>query len=241
MPVEIGIQSYTFRKFDIRTVADKLQQLGVQAAEVWDGHLPASTPPAEVESILAHFRSRGLRVCGFGVVWLRDPESARQLVQFAARLGADYLSVDFRPDDRETQQAAVAEAQEAGICLALHNHGPGHHFGSSERVWQAVSGYPREMGACVDTGHYLRSGEDPVAVIEHLGERVHAVHLKDFVDERKEVSPGTGRLDLPAVVAALRKQGFAGTYVIEYEADPENPSPTLEPVVARLRELLGQE
>lgn len=239
MPVEIGVQSYTFRKFDIRTVADKLQQLGVQAVELWDGHLPASTSPAEVDSLLVYLREHGLRICGYGVVWLRDPESARQIVQFAGRLGADYLSTDFRPDDRETQQAAISAAREAGILLALHNHGPGHHFGSSESVWQAVSAYPREMGACVDTGHFLRSGEDPVAVIGRLGERVHAVHLKDFIDAKTEVAPGTGKLDLPAVAAALKKQGFAGAYVVEYEADPENPSPALEPVVARLREILG--
>ena len=35
------------------------------------------------------------------------------------------------------------------------------------------------IGACVDTGHYIRSDEDPVEAIERFGKRTFGVHLKD--------------------------------------------------------------
>ena len=38
---------------------------------------------------------------------------------------------------------------------------------------------PGAVGICLDVGHYLVGGGDPVAALERLGERVTHVHLKD--------------------------------------------------------------
>ncbi|MBE3582492.1 MAG: sugar phosphate isomerase/epimerase [Limnochordaceae bacterium] len=235
---EVGVQSYTYRKFPVRQVADQLKAIGAQAAEVWDGHLPAETADDEVQSVLEHFRKQGVRICGYGVVWLGSPAVVQKVLPFAKRLGVDYVSIDVNPNDEATQEEAVRLAQELGLRLAIHNHGPGHAYSTPDKVQAVVSRYPEVLGACIDTGHYLRSNVDPLEAVRSLGSRVYAVHLKDFIDEKTEVQPGKGRLDLPAVVSALKQLHFASAYVIEYEADPADPSPAVQPVVAQVKALL---
>ena len=68
---------------------------------------------------------------------------------------------------------------EYDIPIAIHNHGPGALYDKADDVVTAVKDRHPLIGACVDTGHYLRSDENPVEVIEKLGPRVFGVHLKD--------------------------------------------------------------
>ena len=93
-------------------------------------------------------------------------------------------------------------------------------------------------GPCPDTRcrwrggrHFLRADQDPEAAIERLGRRGHAVHLKDFVDQDTEVMPGKGRLDMVAALGALRRSGFSTAYVLEYEADENDPTPAVQQAV----------
>ncbi|HEY65037.1 MAG TPA: sugar phosphate isomerase/epimerase [Caldilineae bacterium] len=235
---EIGMQSYTYRKFSVQELVDQAQSLGISAVELWPGHLPPDASEATVEEVLAYCRESGVRICGYGVVNLSQAD-IRQSLAFAKRLGVDYVSVDVHPEDVEGQREAVAVAEELGLKLAIHNHGPTHHYSTPEDVVRVIEAYPEVFGACVDTGHFLRSGVDPVAAIERLSPRVHAVHIKDFLDERTEVLPGTGRLNLSDTLRALRAHGFATAYVIEYEAEPEDPTPDMQKAVAAVREALA--
>ena len=203
---------------------------GNRAIELWPGHLPAQTPTDQVEAVRVRCGERGLRVCGYGVVNLSRADAEAHF-RCAKTLGADYVSVDYRPDDRPAQEAAAALAARLGLRLALHNHGPQHAYATPEQVLAVLEGQPAVMGACVDTGHFLRADADPVAAIRMLGSRVHAVHLKDFLDAHQEVMPGRGRLDLRQTIAALREAGFSSAYVLEYEADPDNPVPAVREAV----------
>ncbi len=218
---------------------DAARDSGNHSIELWPGHLPADTPPDQVEAVLARCQERGLRVCGYGVVNLSRADTETHL-RCAKALGVDYVSVDFRPDDRQAQSAAAALAAKLGLRLALHNHGPGHAYATPEQVAAVLEGQPEVLGACVDTGHFLRADADPVAAIRLLSGRVHGVHLKDFLDAHQEVMPGTGRLDLKRTIAALREVGFASDFVLEYEADPENPVPAVREAVAAVQAALDQ-
>jgi inosose dehydratase len=235
---EIGVQSYTFRKFPVRRAIEEARRAGCQALELWPGHLAPDAPEAEVQAVLDYARQQGVRICGYGVVGLSRTATEPHL-RLARRLGCDYVSVDVRPEDRETQAAAVALARQLGLKLGIHNHGPGHHYSTVDSVLAVLAEQPEVLGACVDTGHFLRSDEDPVRAIQRLGGRVHAVHLKDFVNPHTEVLPGSGRLDLPAAVRALQAAGFATAYVLEYEADADDPTPALTRAVDAVRAALG--
>jgi len=236
---EIGVQSYTYRKFPVLRAIDEAKATGCQALELFPGHLPPTAPEAEVQGVLDHARSQGIRICGYGVVGLSKDATGPNL-RFAKRLGCEYVTVDVRPADRENQTAAADLAAELGLKLGIHNHGPGHHYSTVASVLAVLQGLPELFGACVDTGHFLRSNEDPVQVIDRLGRRVHAVHLKDFVDAHTEVLPGTGRLKMAETLRALRRNGFSTAYVLEYEADENNPTPAVREAVAAVAAGLAQ-
>jgi inosose dehydratase len=88
---------------------------------------------------------------------------------------------------------------------------------------------------CLDTGHLLIGGGDPVAVAVNHPERVGHVHLKDVrLDLAREVQEGQdtytgavargmyvplgqGDVDIAAIVTALEGSGYAGWYVLEQD------------------------
>ncbi len=239
--VEIGVQTYTYRRFDIAGIVAELKDSAITALELFLSHLSPESTADEVAEARARFSDAGLRVCGVGVCRFSSerPDELRRTIEFAARLGCDYISIDVEPDDAEGKEMLVKAALEAGILLAIHNHGPGHHYESAESVLASCGGYDRVLGACVDTGHFLRVGQSAEHAIEVLGERVHAVHLKDFVDAETEVVPGTGNLSYGAALSALQQRtNFASALVIEYEADPENPTPGVRQSVGVLKQAL---
>ena len=110
-----------------------------------------------------------------------------------------------------------------------------------------------KIGACVDTGHYLRSNENIVEVIEKFGSRIFGVHFKDVRTIRdaaekekllKELTPGRakelekegkiftilgeGELDVVGCLKALKKLNYQYGVSLEYEEHPENPISDIE-------------
>lgn len=239
--VTIGVQSFTYRQFPLEQIPEQLAGTGITAVEIWPGHFQGGATLEKARKVRELYASHGLVVCGYGVYRINgDREKLANDFAIAKELGASYVSVDVEPSARELQLLAVEVAGELGLNLGIHNHGPSHHYSTVEDVLAVVSELPVRFGACVDTGHYLRSGEVPEEVIRKLGKRVHAVHLKDFVDAEKEVLPGTGRLDYGKVVGALREYAeFSGPLVIEYEADPANPTPAMKETVSLLKKSLN--
>lgn len=75
----------------------------------------------------------------------------------------------------------------------------------------------RNCGTCADTGHWLRAGKNPVENLKLLEGRVIESHFKDLNDKKSDVVYGTGVADVKAMMAKLKRQGFKGTMVIEYE------------------------
>ena len=239
MAEEIGVQSYTYRKFPVLRAVEEAKAAGCTALELWPGHLAPDAAAAEVTAVQQRCRDQGVRICGYGVCGLGGADALPAL-RFAKRLGCDYVSVDVRPGERDKQDAAIGLATELGLNLGIHNHGPGHHYSTLQDVAAVLEGRPAVFGACVDTGHFLRSDVDPVTVITRLGARVHAVHLKDFVDAHTEVLPGSGRLKMVETLRALKGLGFSTAYVLEYEADEQDPTPAVRQAVAAVAAGLRQ-
>jgi len=95
-----------------------------------------------------------------------------------------------------------------------------------------------DIGLCLDTGHLLLGGGDPVAAVGAWGSRINHVHLKDaqlsvmrdiVADDvpvtaiwAREAFPalGQGDLDGDGVLAALATIGYAGWLVVEQDTLP---------------------
>jgi inosose dehydratase len=118
-----------------------------------------------------------------------------------------------------------------GVKLGYHNHMNtiSEHPENLQRVMDVAD--PRYVGLELDTAHYVAGGGDPAKAIVHYRERLLFLHLKDLVDipldtpgakyPFKFVELGQGRVDLPAVMAALREVHFNGWAVVELDRVPD--------------------
>ena len=94
------------------------------------------------------------------------------------------------------------------------------------------------MGLCVDIGHTVRIGEDPIADTRKYMDRVHDIHIKD---EDKAKASGTtceigrGVIDIPGFLKMLLEEGYSNIVSFEYEKDGKDPLPGLAESVGYVR------
>lgn len=241
---ELGVQSYCFRNFtDNARVAEMIRSIGVTAVELCGVHTERFANPKNFGSIIAAYRQAGLEIVSIGVQHLAGEPAEEQYFEFAVQAGAKYMSVSF-PLDRTPAcyRAAEQRAEKYGLRLAIHNHGGRDWLGSGAMLNHVFANTSDRIGLCLDTAWCLDSGEDPVAWAEKFAKRLYGIHLKDFTFDRarkhEDVVVGTGNLRLPEFLAALKKNGFDGYSVIEYEGDVNDPAPALKRCVAAIQKEL---
>ncbi len=266
-------------QLDAARVLREMGELGVAATEFGpEGFLP-DDPQAKVDLLARH----DLQAVGqFVPVVLHDPEhdplpeveraitalvaAQASTVVLAAATGQE--GYDTRPvlDDTgwETLLAnldRIGEAAEArGLVATLHPH-VGTMVESGEETARVLAG--SGIGLCLDTGHLLIGGTDPVGLAERAGDRIAHVHAKDVDDSiAAQVRSGhrtytdavaagmyrpvgDGDVDFAAVAAALRRHDYDGWWVLEQdtiltaEPDGEGPVRDVRRSADRLREILG--
>jgi len=223
--VQIGIQSYCLRGLPWQQAMERAKALGVNAWEVFPGHIPTTLDEA-ADSAKNALAAAKMAMPNYGVIALGDnPEADRRQFEFAKKMGVSVLTADPNPAGMERVCALVAEF---GVAVAIHNHGPKARYDRVEDVERVLVGTPVKVGACVDTGHYIRSGEDPVAALRAFGKKVLAIHLKDYVDADTETVLGEGKLDVDATMRAVKEIGFEGLIAVEYEPDPKGEGDALK-------------
>ena len=161
----------------------------------------------------------------------KDEAADRKIFEFARAMGLRYLSVDPEPDSFDLLDKLV---EEYGIPIGIHNHGPGHKYALIDTIAKAIKDHNPKIGCCIDTGHFLRSKEDPVRAVEVFGKRVYGVHLKDVKNADTFTILGQGDLRTVDLLKALAANKYGYCLAIEYEEKEENP---LEDIKACLTEL----
>jgi inosose dehydratase len=263
-------------QYDPATVLGQMSQVGLAATEFGpDGFLP-DDPHDKARTLGEHH----LRAVGqFVPVVLHDPRhdplpevekaleglgaAGASTVVLAAATGQE--GYDERPtldDDGWATLLAnldrlAAAALVRGITATLHPH-VGTMVESGEEAERVIAG--SAIGLCLDTGHLLIGGGDPVGLARRHPERIAHVHLKDvrepvalrvrsgelsYTDGVREglyVPLGEGDVDIAAIVGALEDNGYAGWYVLEQDTilpgDPGEQGP-LADVETSLAHLLG--
>lgn len=241
----VGIQSYTFRNFNLEQALKRTQELGLKFAEFYRGHIPTDTSGDKLKGIKKLISDYGITPIAFGVeAFSKNHEANKKLFNFAAELGVKYLSADPSPDSFDSLDKLVDEFK---IGIAIHPHGPSgkgkHRWYSAEVILAAVKDHHPLIGTCLDTGHLIRMAQlneplDPVKQILTMGARNFGLHLKDHDNKRKtDVIYGdpTGVLDVVGVLKALQEVKFGGYISIEYEANAANPSPDVAKCVSYLK------
>jgi inosose dehydratase len=139
------------------------------------------------------------------------------------------------------------------LTVVLHSH-----FGTvvetDEHLWRFLEGC--DTGLCLDTGHLVIGGSDPLEVAEKAADRVKHVHLKDLdrqVARRlgareigfKEACMeeafrplGEGDVDVARLLEILDRSNYNGWYVLEQDVMVENEPPEGEGPVNDIRKSL---
>lgn len=236
-PWPVGCQSYSFRTFDLAGAIAQLQALGLNEMEFFSGHIAPDIAHPEFEERKAIIDASGITVPCFGVEGFgNNEETNRQRFEFAKALGIGIITANPAPNSFDNLEALVAEYD---IKIAIHNHGPRARYDKVQDTLDAVAGKDARIGACLDTGHCIRSGEKPHEAAKALGDRLHSLHLKDWTYGGAEQIPGEGDMDLEALAAALREVGFNGPIMLEYEESPDDPVPDMRIGLANWRKAAG--
>jgi sugar phosphate isomerase/epimerase len=244
--IGLGVQSYTFRKFDLEPALKRIKELGLKYAEFYSKHIPTDASPDKLKGILELCKEYGVTPVGFGVsAFTKNHDANKKLFDFGKSIGVKYLSADPTPDAFDSLDKLVEEYK---IAIAIHPHGPQgkdkrHMWWSAEVIMKAVKDHNKLIGACLDTGHLIRMAQlgeklDPAEQVRVMGDRNFGMHLKDHDNKRKTDVPfgdPTGVLDVAAVFKALKDVKFEGTVSIEYEASEDNPSPDMKKCVEYVR------
>ncbi|CUR60870.1 putative 2-keto-myo-inositol dehydratase [metagenome] len=250
-------------QLDPARVLGEMRSLGLTATEFGPDGFLANEPEAKA----AQLRELGMTaVGGFLPILLHDPghdplpevdafidgclAADAGVVVLAAFSGAD--GYDARPvlDDLGWStmlgnlDRIAAHAESRGVIATLHPH-VGTMVEQSDEIDRVLAG--SVVGLCVDTGHMLVGGADPVAVVKAYAGRVTHVHLKDvdaamaeavlsgelsFTDAVRDgiFRPlGDGDIDIATLVRLLEDNGYQGWYVLEQDlmldGEPEGAGP----------------
>jgi sugar phosphate isomerase/epimerase len=244
MKQPIAIQSWCFRHFKtLPAFFEQLKACGVSATEACGLHGDFHNPAKFAEQIGA-YRSAGVQIVCIGVERIHgDAAKDRAKFEFCRAAGVKNMSISFEPDVFFEGKLKVAEAlaEEFDVNLGIHNHGGYDWLGNDGILKYVFSKTSKRIGVHIDTAWALDAKQNPVKWVETFGERVVGTHVKDFVFDRArketDVIIGTGNLDLPGYMGALKKVGFSGPLVIEYEGDESNPVPALRECVGILEGL----
>ncbi len=234
MEWRLGLQSYSLRTMPFDKAVATVKELGLTYLEAFPGHLPT----ARAEEAKKILQEHGIKLIAYGVVGMSNNEEAmRRLFDFARAMGIEVLTADPTPDSFGLLDKLV---EEYGIYVAIHNHGPGSRYPGVDSVVKAIQGHHERIGLCYDTGHGARAGDDIVEAVRKIGKRIYGVHLKDVNEQKRDVTIGTGVLDIRGFVKALKEVGFKGAFMIEYELEPQEPVPGIRKSLAFVKKVLAE-
>jgi len=237
-----AVQCWTFRKFSFFETLDKVKDLGIQYLEAYPGQtLDRNRPDVKMDHNLNEqqkkkvkeaLKEHDITLVSYGVVHFDNTEeSMKRVFEFANTMGIQTIVTEPAFDDFSLLEKMV---KKHNIKIAIHNHPEPSKYARPETVLEHVKGLDKRIGACADTGHWMRTGVEPAQALRMLEGRIINVHLKDlnrFGDKKAyDVPFGQGEAKIHDILAELTLQNYSGFLSIEHENPEEvnNPSPSIK-------------
>ena len=225
----LGCQAYSFNQFTFDEAINKNASLGLHYVEMYPGQkLSAEKPdqttdasmPAEIRKHLKRrLKEAGVKLVNFGVCPLpNDEDACRKTFDFAKDMGIETLVSE---PSFEALDVIEKLCDEYKINLAIHNHPEPSIYWNYETVLKQCTGRGKRIGACADTGHWMRSGINPLEAIKALEGRIISFHMKDLNKYGRQgahdVPWGTGKANVKALLTEIHRQKLEAVFSIEYE------------------------
>jgi inosose dehydratase len=226
-------------------LAPSLQRNGVRIAEVYAA-LPCSADgPGPAARDQAFERLDALRRT-HGDVLIFSYHLSEARVRWAGRAnqaGVPGLTPAGRTRALDLLHEVAAEAQSSGHPVVYHPHAGTFVETPAEVEWLMQSTDTDLVGLCLDVGHYIVGGGDPVDAVRRYGRRIRHVHMKDvdptvlqhmragaipdFLEALRArifIELGSGVLDVLGVVRELGRLDYRGWLMCEQDTSWRPPS-----------------
>jgi len=220
-----------------------LAQRGLRFAELYSALPTGPEGLGERAADLAR-RDLGRLTVGGGEVLVVAVGGGGQRERWAGRV-ADGAPRWPQPafDELARLLAELATAAPVGVRVAFHPHAATWIEAPDEVEALADRLSGTGAGLCLDVGHYLVGGGDPVEAVGRYRDLLTHVHVKDVdpavlarlraggmpdfgaaVRERIFTELGNGALDLDGVLSALDRIGYGGWLMVEQDSSWLSPS-----------------
>lgn len=233
----LSVQAYSFNRFTFFEAVDKAASVGLKYIEAYpgqkiaadiDGQMGPGMSDQQIKQVQEKLASAGIKLIAFGVTGLSaDEAESRRTFDWCKNFDVQVINTEVREDAFDTLEKLCKEYE---IKIGIHNHPQPSYYWNPETVKRAIEGRSEWIGACADTGHWIRSGLNPLECLKVLEGRIVSFHFKDLNEVARnahDVPWGQGVADVPALLAEMQRQGFRGPISIEYEHNWLNSLPEI--------------
>ena len=232
----IGPQIYSFNRFPFDEAIKKVAASGATHFEQYAGQKvtrdvnlnvgPDLLKPENkdalkrVKDLLNEY---GCKMCAVGVC-----PADRRHFEFATEFGISVLNCE--PGfDKISEVGKLAE--EFKINVGLHNHPKASIYWDPEIVLAQLKDASPRIGACCDTGHWLRSGLNPLECVKKLKGKIVSFHIKDLKQDGNNLNAdcplGQGAVGIVDVMKEVATYNIKIPFSIEFEAAWDNNVPQM--------------
>jgi 2-keto-myo-inositol isomerase len=212
---------------------DRVRAAGFQGVGLWVSTIRQwLTGGKTLAGLVQEVHSRGLEIHEVCFVPVLDEQGnvadQGEVFAWARELEAPaVISIYGQPDQplekvRRDWARFVGKVADTGVAAAFEFIGPWKQYNSPLSAWEVVRAGPESGTIVCDTFHFWRGGGDLTQLDKVPGGRISLVHFNDVRDVPREKAqdsdrtyPGEGVMPLRRMVAALRRNGFAGPFSVE--------------------------
>ena len=220
----LGLASYTFRKFPTEQAIAMTNRLGLKYISFKDFHLPLNSTPEQIQTTVAKVKEAGLTLYAGGVIYMKTEADVQQGFDYAKVAG---MRIIVGVPNHKLLPMVEKKAKEYDIKVAVHNHGPEDKlYPTPASVYEKIKDLDKRIGLCIDVGHTQRAGIDPSEPVEKFADRLIDIHIKDensATAEGTTVEMGRGVIDIVKLFRTLEKIGYSGVAAFEFEKDENDP------------------
>ncbi len=225
---KLGLQMWTFMKFSFADALEKVDSAGIKNIEAFIGQKLGGGMQGSYgfdmsketrDKLKALLQKKGIQIVAMGVITPKNKKEWIKTFELAKDFGLSYITAE---PIKSQWGIADSLAGVYGIPVAIHDHPKPNMYWSPDSVLAAIQGHSH-IGSCADIGHWARNGLNPVDCLKKLDGHIIGVHLKDVVKfnypEATDTLVSKGVVDLPSVLAELKRQNFKGMLSIEHESN----------------------
>jgi sugar phosphate isomerase/epimerase len=248
----LGVTAWGLHKFTFYETIGKTRELGLnyigglsfqKVSRDLPKNFDANLTDRELERIRRKMDEAGVRMPTFFYAAIPGDEAGcRKVFEFGRRMGIETFISEPPPESLDLIERFCDQYE---INLAIHNHGPDQSpvYWKPENVLELCRGRSRRIGACPDTGYWIRAGVEPIAAIRMLGDRLITIQPHDLHElsaEGHDVPWGTGKAEFKQLLGELHRLGIKPTLIgLEYSHDYLDNMPEMADSVAFYRRVVN--